>query len=339
MFVGLVLLLTMGTPSPSTPASAACITTGPIPDLSPTQATNARIVYATARARGGHSAAYIAIMTGLTESNLLVLSNPNDPYGAGLPAQGVGYDHDSLGIFQQRPGWGSAVQRMNPTASTNLFIDALLKVPGWQSMPPWRAAQTVQRSAFDGYPTLANGGSSAYGGNYLAQAGRAERITAIIDPAAAQLDCGAADVVPIAASARTEPDAYLRDPTVSGQARTAVMFALAQRGKPYQWGGVGPDSYDCSGLVQTAWRHAGVPIGRVTVDQFRDGVPTTAAALRPGDLVLIPGVDGTIAAPHHIGIYVGQGLVVHAPRTGDVVRLTTLRSFIAKGVSGYRHIG
>ncbi|MFC7597593.1 C40 family peptidase [Terrabacter sp. GCM10028922] len=316
-----------------------CVTSGSVPDLSDAQAQNARTIYATALVRGGRPAAYVALMTGLTESNLLVLSNPNDPSGNRIPAQGIGYDHDSLGIFQQRPGWGTAAQRMDPVSSTNLFLDALLALPSWESMQPWRAAQSVQRSAFTGNPTPANGQSSVYGGNYLRQAERAGRVLAAIGeayPSSGPLDCGGAvisdnspgtsDLTPLSAAG------------VSPRAAAAVAFALAQRGKAYQWGGEGPDTYDCSGLMQTAWRHAGVSIGRVTTQQFRNGTATTATALRPGDLVLIPGTLGTLAHPGHIGMYIGNGQVLHAPRTGDVVKVVRLSSFIADGVSGYRHI-
>ena len=90
--------------------------------------------------------------------------------------------------------------------------------------------------------------------------------------------------------------------------------------------------------MQTAWRQAGVQIGRVTSQQLRNGTPTTQAALRPGDLVLIPGTLGTLAHPGHVGMYLGGGKVLHAPRTGDVIKVVTLTSFIADGVSGYRHI-
>ncbi|MFD1055907.1 C40 family peptidase [Terrabacter terrigena] len=277
-------------------------------------------------------------MTGLTESNLLVLRNPNDPSGNGIPAQGIGYDHDSLGIFQQRPGWGTAAQRMDPRSATNLFLDALLAVPGWSSMEPWRAAQTVQRSAFTGNPTAANGQSLVYGGNYLRQGERASRILMAIGGSNAfgELDCGAAA---ISDSHPGTSDTNQKDISgVTPRAAAAVTFALAQRGKPYQWGGEGPATYDCSGLMQTAWRQAGVSIGRVTGQQLRNGSPVIAAALRPGDLILIPGALGTLAHPGHVGMYVGHGQVLHAPRTGDVVKVVRLTSFIADGVSGYRHI-
>src|SRR5690348_12862951 len=81
-------------------AGSVCRTSGSLPGLSDAAATNARTVAATALNRGGRRAALIALMTGLTESGLRVLTNPNDPAGSLYPHQGVGYDHDSLGIFQ-----------------------------------------------------------------------------------------------------------------------------------------------------------------------------------------------------------------------------------------------
>src|SRR6478735_10977275 len=112
-----------------------CVTSGPVAGLSGAQAVNARTIAATAASRGGDHAQLVALTVAITESNLLVLSNPNDPDGAAYPHQGVGSDHDSLGLFQQRPGWGSAAARMDPVASTNLFLDALLKVRAWDSLP------------------------------------------------------------------------------------------------------------------------------------------------------------------------------------------------------------
>jgi cell wall-associated NlpC family hydrolase len=318
-----------------------CLTTGGISGLTPAQATNARTIYATAAARGGSPAAYIALMTALAESNLLVLSNPHDPAGNRLPAQGVGYDHDSLGLFQQRPSWGTAAQRMDPIASTNLFLDALLAVPGWTGMEPWRAAQTVQRSAYDGRPSIANHGSAVMGGNYLAQASRATELVNVIEGDGV-VDCGGAD--PSVVRTGSEAGKVVTDAAglaalgASTAGVAAVTFALAQRGKPYVWGGVGPNGYDCSGLMQTAWAHAGVAISRVSSTQLHDGTLTSVARLVPGDLVLIPGVEGTLASPGHIGMYIGNGLVVHAPRTGDVVKVTALSSFTSNGLSGYRHI-
>ena len=79
---------------------------------------------------------------------------------------------------------------MDPVASTNLFLDALLRQPDWSTVEPWRAAQDVQRSAFTGVPSPSNGFSPVYGGNYLAQAGEATRIVDLIKIDSAKLNCG-----------------------------------------------------------------------------------------------------------------------------------------------------
>ena len=117
------------------------------------------------------------------------------------------------------------------------------------------------------------------------------------------------------------------------------MFALDQRGKPYVWGATGPTAYDCSGLTLSAWAHAGITITRTTYTQRNDGTATTESSLRPGDLVLIPGSDGSLASPGHLGMFIGEGLVIHAPHTGDVVKVVTFKSFTTEGISALRHIG
>lgn len=317
-----------------------CATSGPISGLSNDEAENARIVAAVATSRGGNRAALIALMTGLAESNLLVLSNPNDRAGRAIPSQGVGYDHDSLGIFQQRASWGSAAQRMDPIVSTNLFIDALLSQDGWDSVEPWQAAQDVQRSTFDGKPVPANGFSTTKGANYLAQIDPAMALLNVIQIGADKLDCGGGTGDPPTGASGPSglPATYSVPPTTSGPARIAVMFALAQLGKPYLWGGTGPNSFDCSGLMLQAWGRAGQHLGRTTFDQIKAGTPTTESALLPGDLVLTPGSDGSLASPGHVGMFIGDGLVILAPKTGDVIKVVTFSSLTARGISGLRHI-
>jgi cell wall-associated NlpC family hydrolase len=101
----------------------------------------------------------------------------------------------------------------------------------------------------------------------------------------------------------------------------AVQFALSQVGKPYVWGAKGPDTYDCSGLVQAAYAAAGVSVPRVARAQYRATAPVPVAAMVPGDLLFF-GPDPTdIESIHHVGIYLGRGLMVHAPTAGDVVRV------------------
>jgi len=108
----------------------------------------------------------------------------------------------------------------------------------------------------------------------------------------------------------------------SNAAAAAVNFAEAQLGKPYQWGGTGPDSFDCSGLVMMAYRAAGVDIPRTSQEQWAWGPKIPAADAEPGDLVFFVGGDGTTTAPGHVGMVIGRGLMVESPAPGLVVRIT-----------------
>ena len=101
----------------------------------------------------------------------------------------------------------------------------------------------------------------------------------------------------------------------SGGAARAVAEAHAQLGKPYLWGGAGPDSFDCSGLTQWVWGKAGVALSHYTGDQWNEGKRVSREELIPGDLVFF-GDD-----LYHVGIYIGSGKMIHAPRTGEVVRI------------------
>ena len=99
------------------------------------------------------------------------------------------------------------------------------------------------------------------------------------------------------------------------QADKAVAFAYAQLGKPYVYGATGPDSYDCSGLVQAAWAAAGVAIPRTTFEDWDDLQHIPVSEMVPGDLIIYDG-EG------HVAIYVGDGYIIDAPHTGlDVERV------------------
>ena len=79
------------------------------------------------------------------------------------------------------------------------------------------------------------------------------------------------------------------------------------------WGAAGPASFDCSGLTMMAWAQAGVALAHYTGDQLHEGTAVDGfGAISPGDLVLIPGSEGTLANPGHVGLYIGDGLVLSA---------------------------
>ncbi|MFC4591110.1 C40 family peptidase [Sphaerisporangium corydalis] len=115
--------------------------------------------------------------------------------------------------------------------------------------------------------------------------------------------------------------------SASGNARTALQFAFAQVGKPYRYGGTGPGAYDCSGLTQASWRAAGVGIPRTAAEQYNWGASRRVSlnALQPGDLLFAAGLG-------HVGMYAGGGKMVHAPQTGDVVKVVPLSSY--RGIIG-----
>ncbi|MFY7069396.1 C40 family peptidase [Nocardiopsis changdeensis] len=108
-------------------------------------------------------------------------------------------------------------------------------------------------------------------------------------------------------------------PGGSEQGRIAAEWALAQVGKPYLWGGTGPDSFDCSGLTMMAWHAAGVSIPRVTTDQVNTGTRVDLDVLAPGDLLFYD--TGSGPAPSHVTMYVGDGQMVHAPSSGQTIRV------------------
>lgn len=127
----------------------------------------------------------------------------------------------------------------------------------------------------------------------------------------------------------------------------AVAAAKSALGTPYQWGGWCADPHgadpsgwcDCSSLTQMAWADAGVSLPRTTFAQVGFGTPVTSVSqLRPGDLVFIPGADGTAASPGHVGMYVGGGMLIQAPTTGQVVDLVPVSSWQGQIVA-MRHVG
>jgi cell wall-associated NlpC family hydrolase len=110
----------------------------------------------------------------------------------------------------------------------------------------------------------------------------------------------------------------------SRAARAAVAFAMAQLGKPYLWGAVGPGSYDCSGLTMTAYAHAGVTLPRTSRSQWYAGPHVGLVDLAPGDLLFFADNLSVPSTIHHVGIYAGRGLMVEAPYSGASVRLGSI---------------
>lgn len=106
--------------------------------------------------------------------------------------------------------------------------------------------------------------------------------------------------------------------TTGPRAADAVSYAHQKLGSPYVWGATGPDAFDCSGLVQAAYRSAGVALPRTTYAQINAGHRVARSELRPGDLVFF------YSGITHVGLYIGNGQMIHAPNSGSSVRVAPL---------------
>jgi peptidoglycan DL-endopeptidase CwlO len=137
-------------------------------------------------------------------------------------------------------------------------------------------------------------------------------------PAAAPPQVAAPAPAPSATASAPSPP--VSAPPASGRAQAAVSYALAQLGDPYVYGAAGPDAFDCSGLTMAAWAAAGVAIPHSASMQVSSGTPVSISELMPGDLVFY------YSPISHVGMYIGNGQVVHAPHTGSVVQIVPLSS-------------
>jgi cell wall-associated NlpC family hydrolase len=111
----------------------------------------------------------------------------------------------------------------------------------------------------------------------------------------------------------------------SSAGESAIAWAKQRLGMPYQWGGAGPDSYDCSGLVMRAWEQAGVFLPHSSRLQYEQTEKVSLSQLRPGDLVFFATDTSNPGTIHHVAMYIGGGQMIEAPYTGANVRISPLR--------------
>jgi peptidoglycan DL-endopeptidase CwlO len=121
----------------------------------------------------------------------------------------------------------------------------------------------------------------------------------------------------LAAGGTLTADMTPPNPTVA----TMLAAAKSKLGDPYLWGGTGPDAYDCSGLTQFAYGAAAIALPRVAADQWNVGAHVGLAELLPGDLLFWATDPSNPATIHHVAIYIGGGMMIAAPHTGDVVKV------------------
>jgi len=116
-------------------------------------------------------------------------------------------------------------------------------------------------------------------------------------------------------------------PAPSSGAEAAIAFARGQIGEPYRWGAAGPSSWDCSGLTAGAWSAGGAALPHYSVAQYEQSTPISAGELQPGDLVFWGSSDNP-GSIYHVALYVGDGKIIHAPRTGRPVAEESIYSWI-----------
>jgi cell wall-associated NlpC family hydrolase len=184
-----------------------------------------------------------------------------------------------------------------------------------------RSAQVTQflasASQLEGAQQMAHRTQAAVASLHKQLLTRKQSIAATLAKKKALLSTLTAQQTPTVGSGGTTSAVYTG--TTSTQAGKAVAFAYAQLGKPYLWGGTGPDAYDCSGLVGAAWAAAGVAIPRDTYSQVAALPAVPLSDLQPGDLVFFDS-DG------HVAMYVGGGMIIDAPQQGENVERISLSS-------------
>lgn len=262
----------------------------------------------------------VGVMTAMGESSL----------------RNIGYGDeagpDSRGLFQQRDSWGTLAERMNPTTAAKKFFSALIKVDGYRSLSPTIAAHRTQRNADPNHYTKF----------WSSAVTMVSTLTADPSLLSSLKVSDAVDAV-----ACDDLGGVVGD----GTASAVVAAAAAYLGTPYSWGGggVGGPSYgfgsgagtkgfDCSGLVQYAvHRGAGITLPRTAAAQsaadkgtvvarYTGGQTRDFSLLKAGDVVYFNYSGSTSSTGvEHTGIYVGDGKMLHAPHTGDVVKYTTLK--------------
>jgi cell wall-associated NlpC family hydrolase len=133
----------------------------------------------------------------------------------------------------------------------------------------------------------------------------------------------------------TEPLLAGALPAANGIGGKAVAIAAQYLGVPYRWGGASPlTGFDCSGLTMFVYAQLGVHLSHYTGNQLHEGTPVPPQALQPGDLVFFDA--GAFGVPGHEGMYVGGGLFIQAPHTGDVVKISPLSAYAKKYVGAVR---
>lgn len=344
-FVLLVLVIIGGSSALQAQASCALTTGGggTVP-VEASQTAYVRTIIGVGKARGASPKGWIvALAVALQESGLRNLSNPAYPQSLSMTKDGSGSDHDSLGLFQQRPqsGWGSVAQLMDASYEATAFFGGpdvppanpgLLDIPGWQSLPVTVAAQQVQVSAYpDAYAKWEGEATQ------LAAANADAPPVAVLNPPPGSPAVASAGYT--GADGLCGKGGVLPPGGATGNAAAVIAQAQQRIGTPYSWGGGSLDGpsegfadgagivgFDCSSYTRYALFHgAGITLPRTAAEQYAATAGRTVetgspelSRLQPGDLLFWGSSAGSI---HHVALYVGGARMLEEAHPGTVARL------------------
>ncbi|MEA2444626.1 MAG: peptidoglycan DL-endopeptidase CwlO [Thermoleophilales bacterium] len=282
---------------------------------------------------------------------------PELPVMASLVESGLtnmpGGDRDSMGFFQMRAGiWDRgeyAGYSQNPELQMKWFIDHALAIKA-KRIAEGDATYGQDPSTYGNWVADIEVPYEPYRGRYQLRLGDAQSLLANVSTAPPAAAAAAAPVADAAVASTPIPAADISGPVVeiapgvpvmdaqaaSPTALAAIKVAAQYVGTSYHFGGASPETgFDCSGLMQWAYSHAGVSIPRVTYDQIDVGAHVDRAQLVPGDLIFFQN-NGDV---HHVGMYLGGGRFLHAPHTGDVVKVSSLdEPYYAEQFAGGRRM-
>jgi cell wall-associated NlpC family hydrolase len=231
------------------------------------------------------------------------------------------------------------VRDANPNSLFSLDTSSYLVVSQKAVIGKKTGVVGLRLNVAPGYPGAPNGGEVLIGLRERGTSGAAQLASHVATAAGpwATLGFGAAPSLaglPVV----TEPlsaSGSIVLPPANGIGGKAVAIAAQFLGVPYLWGGASPQTgFDCSGLAMYVYGQLGIHLDHYTGSQIHEGASVPPSELAPGDLVVFDGnVFGT---PGHEGIYIGDGMFIHAPHTGDVVRVSTLASYATRYVGAVR---
>ncbi len=344
-FALLVLVIIGGGTALQTQASCnVTVGAGGTATIEADQTAYVRTIVGVAKGRGIPQKGWVvALAVALQESGLRNLSNPAYPKSLSMTNDGSGGDHDSLGLFQQRPqsGWGSVAQLMKPTYEATAFFGGpdvpppnpgLLDITGWEALPLAAAAQRVQLSAYpDAYAKWEAEATQ------LAAANADAPPVAVLNPPPGISAGSSAGYT--GADGLCGPGGVLPPGGATGNAAAVIAQAQQRIGTPYSWGGGSLDGpsegfadgagivgFDCSSYTRYALFHgAGITLPRTAAEQYTATAGRTVetgspdlARLQPGDLLFWGSSAGSI---HHVALYVGGGRMLEEAHPGTVARL------------------